>query len=104
MPVAIPIRDVHIQFDIAFQDLLTVQAEGSMHEIGTRLAIPEAELNDLDERTGESAEGGSERAGVPHGLPFQLSPFFGKMTARFAQEGRSAGASLLVDGLANGRG
>jgi hypothetical protein len=40
-----------------------------MNEIGAGLAIPESELDDLYEGTGNSPESGSKRAGVPHGLP-----------------------------------
>jgi hypothetical protein len=42
-----------------------------MNEIGAGLAIPESELNDLYEGTGNSPESGPKRAGVPHGLPLQ---------------------------------
>ncbi len=47
--VAIPVSDVHIQFDIALEQLFSFYTERRMNEIGTGLAIPESELDNLDQ-------------------------------------------------------
>ena len=70
-----------------------------MNEIGAGLTIPESELNDFDEGTGNRAKSGSEGTGVPHRLPLKLGPLFGKMAGRFAQMRGEWGARLLVEGL-----
>jgi len=70
-----------------------------MNEIGAGLAIPESELDDLDEGAGNSSKRRPKRAGVPHRLPFELGPLFGEIPGRFAQQRRDSSARLLVDGL-----
>ena len=80
--VPVPVRDMHVQFDIALEHLFPVHSERRVDEIWTGLAIPESELDNLDEGAGNSTESGPERAGVPHGLPLELGPFFGKIIYR----------------------
>src|ERR1700722_2967762 len=99
MTVTVPVSDMDVQFDISLQQLFSVHTERGMNEIGAGLAIPESELDDLDEATGNSTESGPERAGVPHGLPFKFSPFFGEMAGRFAQNRCHSGGRALVNGL-----
>ena len=60
MTVTVPVCDVHVQFNIAFQDLFPIYPEGSMNKIGTRFPIPKSKLNDLDQGTGYCAESGAE--------------------------------------------
>ena len=69
MTVPVPVCNVHVQFDIAFQDLSPVYPERGMNEIGAWLPIPKSKLNDLDEGAGYRAESGTKSAGIPHGLP-----------------------------------
>ena len=83
MTVPVPVCNVHVQFNIAFQDLFPIHPEGGMNEIGARLPIPKSKLNDLDEGTGYRAESGTKSAGIPHGLPFELGPLFGEVVGRF---------------------
>jgi len=97
--VTIPVCDVHVQFDISLEQLFSIHSERGMNEIGAGLAIPESELDDLYKGTGNSPESGSKRAGVPHGLPFELGPLFGEITGRLTQEWRHLGAHLVVNGL-----
>ncbi len=104
MAVPVPICDVHVQFNIALQHLLPIYPERGMNEIGTWLPIPEAELNDLDQRTDHGAEGGSEGPGIPHRLPFELGPLFGEVPGRFSQVRRDAGARLLIEVFVGGTG
>ena len=100
--VTIPVCDVHVQFDISLEQLFSIYSERGMNEIGAGLAIPESELDDLYERTGNSPESGPKRAGVPHGLPFELGPLFSEITGRLIQEWRHPGAHLVVNGLVQG--
>jgi hypothetical protein len=67
MTVPVPVCNVHVQFNIAFQDLFPIHPEGGMNEIGARFPIPKSKLNDLDEGTGYRAESGTKSAGIPHG-------------------------------------
>src|SRR5260370_13673133 len=48
VPVVLPIRDVHIPLDIAFECLFPIYADGRVNEIGAELAVPESELDDLN--------------------------------------------------------
>ena len=99
MAVTVPVCNVHIHFDISLQDSFPVHPERGMNEIGAGLAIPESELDDLDEGAGNSSKRRPKRAGVPHRLPFELGPLFGEIPGRFAQQRRDSSARLLVDGL-----
>src|SRR5580704_338500 len=103
MTMAVPVCDVHVQFNIAFQDLIPVHPERGMNKIGPRLPIPKPKLNDLDEGTGYGAESGAKSAGIPHGLPFELGPLFGEVAGRFPQQRRHPGAGLLIKELVGGR-
>ena len=97
--VAVPICDVHIQFDISLQQLFSVDSERCMNEIGAGLAIPESELDNLNQGTGNGTESGPERAGVPHGLPFEFGPFFGEIADGLSQKRRDLAAGLLIERL-----
>ena len=76
-------RDVilHIPLDIAFECLSPIYTESRMNEIGAGLAVPESELDDLNEGTGGRVESSSERPGIPKSLPLEFGPFFGKITS-----------------------
>jgi hypothetical protein len=80
VPVVLPVRDVHIPLDIAFDCLFAIYADARVNEIGAGLAVPESELDDLNEGTGGSTESSAERAGVPESLPFEFGPLFGEIT------------------------
>ena len=103
MTVTVPVCDVHVQLNIAFQDLFPIHPEGSMNKIGTRFPIPKSKLNDLDQGTGYRAESGAESSGIPHGLPFKLGPLFAEVPGRFPQQRRHPGARLLIEELVGGR-
>lgn len=60
--VAVPLCDMHVQFDIALENLFPVHSDGRVNEIRAGFAIPKSELDDLNERTSDCAEGGPKRA------------------------------------------
>ena len=49
VPVVFPVRDVHIPLYIAFDCLFAIYADSRVNEIGAGLAVPESELDDLNE-------------------------------------------------------
>lgn len=53
VPVSIPVRDVHVQFDIALENLFAVHPDGGMNEIRAGFAIPESELDDFNDGTSD---------------------------------------------------
>jgi hypothetical protein len=73
VPVVFPVRDVHIPLYIAFDCLFAIYADSRVYEIGAGLAVPESELDDLNEGTGGGAESSSERPGIPKSLPLYPS-------------------------------
>jgi hypothetical protein len=99
MTVTVPVCNMHIQFYISLQQLVSVDAERCVDKVGPRLAVPESELDNLDDGTGYGPKTGPKRTRVPDSLPFELGPFFSKIGVRFAQERRDRGASLVVDGF-----
>ena len=74
--VPFPVRDVHIQLYVALECLFSIDANSRMNEIGTGLAVPESELDNLNQGADGRAESGPECAGIPQGLPFEFGPFF----------------------------
>jgi hypothetical protein len=77
--VVLPIRDVHVPLDIAFECLFPIYADGRVNEIGAGLAVPESELDNLNKGSSGCVESSSEGPGVPKGLPFEFGPFFGEI-------------------------
>lgn len=53
VPVSIPVRDMHVQFDIALEDLFSIHADGGVNEIRARFAIPESELDNFNDGTSD---------------------------------------------------
>ena len=99
MAVTVPVCDVHIHFNISLEDLFPVHPERGMNEIGSGLAVPKSELDNLDEGAGNSSKSRPKRAGVPHRLPLELGAFFSEIPWRFAQKRRDSVARFLVEGL-----
>ena len=82
--VPIPIGDVDIQFDVSLEQFVSINPQRGVNEIGTGFAIPEAKLDNLDQRTGNGTESSPKRSRVPHRLPFEFGPFFVEMVSRFS--------------------
>jgi hypothetical protein len=53
VPVPVPVSDMHVQFDIALENLISVDSYGCMNEIRAGFAIPESELDDLNDGTSD---------------------------------------------------
>jgi hypothetical protein len=87
-----PVGDVHVPLDIAFKGLLPIHPDSGMNEIGAWLAVPESELDNLNDRTGSGLESGAKRSRIPQGLPFEFGPFFGEGIGWFVQEWRRVDA------------
>ncbi|MDQ6624900.1 MAG: hypothetical protein M3Y69_01985, partial [Verrucomicrobiota bacterium] len=72
MTVRFPATVDQVKFDAATHDLIAVDANHSVCEIGSGFTIPSAELHDLDFLTARSTEGAAEVTGKPTRLQFQL--------------------------------
>src|ERR1051326_2165869 len=73
MPVCFPAAICKIEFDSAANWVAAVDANGGVGKIGTRLAIPNAELDDLDFVAGDGSKATAEITGEPACLKFQLA-------------------------------
>lgn len=69
VPVPFPVRDVHIPLYVAFEGLFPIDANRRMNEIGTGLAVPESELDNLNQGADGRAESRAKCAGIPQSLP-----------------------------------
>src|SRR6516164_4494083 len=97
MPVAFPIRSMHVPLDIPFACSITVDPNGDMNKVRSGFPITKPELNDFHQSSIGRAKSGPERSRIPKRLPFKLGPFFRNVTARFPHPKKIVIGSLPVN-------
>ena len=83
MSVTLPIRNMHVPFDIPLASSITIDPNRGMNKVRAGFAVPESELNDFDQSSVGRSKSRPEGSRIPKRLPFELGPFCGDLRERF---------------------
>ena len=104
MSVSLPIRNMHVPFQIPLACSIAIDPNGGMNKVRSGFPVPESELNDFDRSPIGRSKSSPERSRIPKRLPFELGPFFRDLSERFVHLQSMQIGRFAVDAKAGGNG